>query len=133
MTVSKSPTPMWNDVENVRDPDFRNMDDQVEMRCKAKRLCDCELPEGFKLVTPRPRQYWLDHQLRWGFELSYTPKHMHVTTFRHVARYIQQVTDETQMHWAVDDFTAELISAGVFRAEQQKNQTPRERAEIALS
>jgi hypothetical protein len=124
---------MWNDVDSIPDPDYRKMDDQVEMRCKAKRLCDCELPEGFRLVTRFPKQYWLDHQLRWGFELCYTPKHMQVTTYRHVARYLQQVTDETQMHWALDDFTAELITAGVFRTEKQRSQTPRAIAAPALS
>lgn len=113
-TMSKpTATPMWNDVENIPDPIARTADEQVEMRCKTKRLCDCELPEGFKLLTPTPRQYWLDHQLRWCFELAFGEH-------RHVARYIQQASDEMQMTWAIQDFTAELMFKGVSIKEARK-------------
>src|SRR5258708_7042660 len=106
MTVSKATGPMWNDVDNARDADARTMDDQVEMRCKSKRLADCELPEGFRLITRAPRQYWLDHQLRWSFELAFGDHNF-------VTRYIEQVSDEMQMQWAIADFTAELLFKGV--------------------
>jgi hypothetical protein len=113
VTVSKSPRPMWNDVENVPDPSARSMDEQVEMRCKTKRLRDCELPEGFRLVTPIPRQYWIESQLRWGFELAFGEH-------RHVARYLMQVADDVQMQWAIQDFTAELLFKGVALSQTRK-------------
>lgn len=97
---------MWNDVEGARDPGAASMDEQVEMRCKTKRLADCELPDGFRLVTRTPRQYWLEQQLRWSFELAFGEH-----TF--VARYLQQVSDDMQMQWAIADFTAELMFKGV--------------------
>jgi hypothetical protein len=53
-------------------------------------VADCELPEGFRLINRTPRQYWLDHQLRWAFKLRFG-------THEHVARYHQQVSDEMQM------------------------------------
>jgi hypothetical protein len=127
MTVSKSTGPMWNDVDNARDPDARSMDEQVEMRCKTKRLADCELPEGFRLTTPAPRQYWLDHQLRWCFELAFGEH-------RYVARYIQQASDEMQMKWAIQDFTAELMFKGVSlnpnKKRHETTQTPAPRTFI---
>lgn len=97
---------MWNEVDNARDPAAVTVDEQVEMRCKTKRLADCELPEGFRLITRTPRQYWLEQQLRWSFELSFGEH-------RHVARYLQQVSDEMQMQWAIADFTADLMFKGV--------------------
>jgi hypothetical protein len=106
MTVSKATGPMWNDVDNAPDPTARTMDEQVEMRCKTKRLCDCELPEGFHLATRTPRQFWLNQQLRWGFKLVFGEH-------EHVARYLLQVSDDMQMQWAIQDFTAELMFKGV--------------------
>lgn len=107
MTVSKATGPMWNDVDGPRDENqAREIDEQVEMRCKTKRLVDCELPEGFRLVTPAPRQYWMNQQLRWAFKLEFGEH-------KFVARYHQQVSDEMQMQWAVADFTAELMFKGV--------------------
>jgi hypothetical protein len=35
MTASKGT--MWNDVDSIPDPDYRKLDDQMEMRCKAIR------------------------------------------------------------------------------------------------
>jgi hypothetical protein len=99
------------------------MDDQVEMRMKSKKLVDCTLPEGFRLVTPQPRQYWMEQQLRWAFEIAYGD-------YKHVARYIQQVSDEIQMEWAMADFTAELMFAGVRLGE--KKSPARLRAELVL-
>jgi hypothetical protein len=126
MTVSTGP--MWNDVDNARDPDARTMDEQVEMRRKTKRLVDCELPEGFKLITSAPQQYWLDHQLRWGFKLVFGEH-------EHVARYLMQVSDEMQMQWAIQDFTAELLHKGVSLSQTRKRhqttlQTPAPRTFI---
>jgi hypothetical protein len=97
---------MWNDVDDVPDPNLRSMDDQVEMRCKTKRLADCELPEGFRLVTRMPRQFWMGHQMVWGFKLVFGEH-------EHLARYLLQVSDEMQMQWAIQDFTAELMFKGV--------------------
>lgn len=109
MTVSKATGPMWNDVDGQRDENqAREIDEQVEMRCKSKRLSDCELPEGFRLVTPAPRQYWLNQQLQWAFELRFRDH-----PYPHIARYHQQVSDEMQMHWAIADFTAYLLFNGV--------------------
>lgn len=102
----------WNDIEEEPDIDYRAVEEQVEMRLHTKRMVDCELPEGFTLVTPSPRQYWLEQQLRWAFELEFRSRFGHVT-YRHVARYIQQVNDETQLRWAVDEFKGELEGAGV--------------------
>lgn len=112
-TVSKSTRPMWNEVDNARDPGAVTVDEQVEMRCKTKRLADCELPEGFRLITRTPRQYWLEQQLRWSFELAFGEH-------RHVARYLQQVSDEMQMQWAIQDFTAELMFKGVSLSQARK-------------
>jgi hypothetical protein len=117
-TVSKDgksvfKTPMWNDVDNIPDPKARSMDEQVEMRCKTKRLADCELPEGFRLVTKTPRQYWLDQQLRWSFEIAFGEHSF-------VARYDQQVADDIQMQWAIADFTAELLFKGVSLSQAKK-------------
>jgi hypothetical protein len=107
VTVSK-----WVDAE--RDPSAISVDEQVEMRCKTKRLADCELPEGFHLITRTPRQYWLEQQLRWSFELAFGEH-------RHVARYLQQVSDEMQMQWAIHDFTAELMFKGVSLEKARKH------------
>lgn len=116
MTVSKATGPMWNEFDDRPDPLAVTVDDQVEMRCKTKRLRDCELPEGFRLRTPAPRQYWLDHQLRWAFELGFGEH-------RYIARYHQQVGDEMQMEWAIQDFTAELLFKGV-SLEQARKKLP---------
>jgi hypothetical protein len=102
------------------------MDEQVEMRCKTKRLADCELPEGFRLVTKTPRQYWIDSQLRWGFELAFGEH-------RHIARYIQQVADDVQMQWAIADFTAELMFNGVsLNPNRKRHETARKEARPCL-
>jgi hypothetical protein len=84
----------------------------------TKRLADCELPGGFRLITRTPRQYWLEQQLRWSFELAFGEH-------RHVARYLQQVSDEMQMQWAIHDFTAELIFKGVSLGEMRKQHPAR--------
>ena len=120
MTVSKSTGPMWNDVDGAPDPNLRSMDDQVEMRCKTKRLADCELPEGFRLATRMPKQFWMGHQLIWGFKLTFG-------VHEHTARYHQQVSDDVQMQWAIQDFTAELLFKGVSLRETRKQHetTPR--------
>jgi hypothetical protein len=120
---------MWNDVENVPDPSARNMDEQVEMRCKTKRLADCELPEGFRLITRTPRQYCLDSQLRWGFKLAFGEHEF-------TARYLMEVADDVQMQWAIQDFTAELLFKGVALNPNKKRHettTPRTIARAVLN
>jgi hypothetical protein len=77
------------------------------------RLADCELPQGFRLLTRTPRQYWLEQQLRWSFELAFGEH-------RHVALYLQQVSDEMQMQLAIQDFTAELLFKGVSLSQTRK-------------
>jgi hypothetical protein len=104
---------MLNEADNIPDPTARTMDEQVEMRCKTKRLADCGLPSGFRLVTPAPRQYWLGQQLRWGFELRFGEHQW-------IARYHQQVSDEMQMGWAISDFIADLMFKGVCIKESRK-------------
>ena len=110
MTISKSPRPMWNDVDESPDENYREIEEQVEMRARAKRLVDCELPDGFRLVTPEPKQYWLEHQLRWGFCVAWAGVHVE---YRYVARYLQTVSDEAQLNWTIDDFRRELEAAGI--------------------
>jgi hypothetical protein len=123
MTASKRPLFGWS-MEQVEAPAPITMEAHVEMRTKAKRLAECELPEGFRLITPTPRQYWIDSQLRWSFELAFGEH-------RHVARYIQQVADDVQMQWAIQDFTAELLFKGV-SLEKIRKLTPREAARHAF-
>jgi len=121
MTVSKSPRPLWNDYDDDPDENYRSIDDQVQMRARAKRLEDCELPEGFRLVTPRPRQFWMDHQLMWGFQLAWSGVHVE---YMFVARYYPTVCDEHQLNWALDEFTGELIAAGMPVGESSKPMAP---------
>lgn len=107
-----STTPYWNEVDNERDERPRNVEEQVEMRRRKKHLEDCELPEGFRLVTPRPKQFWIHNQLVWGFKLAWARVDGHGVRgqdeYDHVARYEQRVSDEVQMRWAIDDFSREL-------------------------
>lgn len=92
------------------EPEAREVEAQVEMRIRAKRLSDCGLPQGFRLVTPEPRQFWMNSQLIWAFQLEYLGDSQ---PRRFVMRYHQQVSDETQMRWALEDFTGELVMTGL--------------------
>lgn len=107
----KAAQPMWNEMPAEHEPWMRTAEEQVEARRKFKRLPDCELPEGFRLVSPRPKQYWMGNQLVWGFCLAWARVKNGVRgadEYLHVARYYPTVSDEPQMRWAIEDFTAEL-------------------------
>lgn len=109
------PDAMWNDPDNERDERPRNVEEQVEQRRKKKRLVDCELPEGFHLVTPWPKQFWIGTQVRWGFQLAWAKVDRNGNrgeeeTF--VAQYEPTIADEVQMRWALDDFSRKLEVAG---------------------
>jgi hypothetical protein len=102
----------WNEddeVPELRDP--RGLEEVIERAWKRKKtLADCELPEEFRLETPRPKQYWMGHQLVWGFCLVWAPIKFGVRgkeEFRFVARYHPHVDDELQMRWAIDDALAQ--------------------------
>jgi hypothetical protein len=103
---------MWNDTDDERDERPRNFEEQVEMRRGKKRLEDCELPEGFRLVTPQPRQFWMINQLVWAFKLTWARVDRNGVRgqdeYEHVARYEQRISDEVQLRWALDDFSREL-------------------------
>ena len=100
------------------DPNYRAPDDQVEMRLHTKNLSQCELPDGFRLVTPKPKQAWIDHQVRWVFILGWAPVDIQGRRWcedRYISifRYCETVPDEIQMQWAVQQFTRELTEAEV--------------------
>jgi hypothetical protein len=48
--------------------------------------------------------------MRWAFELEFRNE---TSRYTFVSRYHQQVSDETQIRWALEDFTGELYAAGV--------------------
>lgn len=103
---------MWNDTTNEWDERPRNVEEQVELRRHRKQLAECELPEGFRLVTPYPKQFWMGTQLLWGFKLAWAKVdgrgRRGADQYMHVARYEMGISDEVQMRWAVDDFAREL-------------------------
>ena len=35
----------------------------------------CALPDGFRLVTATPKQFWIEKQLTWGFALGEIKTH----------------------------------------------------------
>lgn len=121
MKISKSPRPLWNDDDDDPDDRPRSIEEQVQMRAHSKRLEDCTLPEGFRLVTPRPRQFWMDHQLMWAFCLAWTGLHVE---YRFVARYHATVCDEHQLRWALEEFTGELLAAGMPVGDSGRTTTP---------
>lgn len=121
MSVSRSPRPIWNEYDDQPDEVCRNIEDQVQMRTHNKRLQDCELPEGFRLVTQQPRQFWIEKQMTLGFCLAWRGVHVE---FMYVARYSPQVRDEVQMSWALDEFTRELEEAGMNPKDVRKELKP---------
>lgn len=127
MSVSKSPRPMWNEYDDQPDEVCRDIEDQVQMRSRAKRLQDCELPDGFRLVTPNPRQFWIQHQMTLGFCLAWQGVHVE---FMYVARYSPQIRDEVQMEWALDEFTRELVEAGMNPKDVRKELKPEQIAVV---
>lgn len=112
ISVKRIKPVMWNDPDTERDERPRNVEEQVQMRRARKTLEDCELPEGFRLVTPQPKQFWMSNQLVWGFKLAWAKVdgkgNRGVDEYYHVARYEPRVSDEVQMRWALEDFGREL-------------------------
>jgi hypothetical protein len=112
------------------DPNYRLVEDQVEMRLHSKHLAQCELPEGFRLVTPTPKQAWVDQQLMWVFVLGWAPVDIQgrrwcEDRYQSVFRYHQVIPDEIQMQWAVGQFTRELVEAEVFAKAKPQYHHPR--------
>lgn len=102
---------MWNEVPEEREPRAREIEEQVELRRRSKSLVDCALPEGFRLVTERPKQYWIHNQLVWGFKLAWARVKNGIRgndEYSFVARYYPTIADEVQMRWALDEFSREL-------------------------
>lgn len=115
---------MWNDPESPREPRVRHLDELVDLRTHSKRLQDCELPGGFRLVTSTPKQAWVDHQLVWVFVLGWAPvdiqgRRWTEDRYLYVARYHQFVPDEMQIGWAIQDFTRELEVAEVIQSSRR--------------
>src|ERR1700748_1642611 len=114
MSISRVTGPMWNDPDNLPDDICREIEEMVEARHKAKRLVDCSLPEGLRLVTPRPKQFWIHNQLVWGFCLAWGQVdrlgNRGKDEFWHVERYDWRISDEMQMQWAVTEFMSELAA-----------------------
>lgn len=110
--ISKSTRPMWNDYDEKPEKKFREMEELVAIRAKAKRLADCSLPEGIRLVTPHPRQFWIENQMVWGFCLAWGQVdrlgNRGKDEFYHVERYDQRIPDEVQMGWALEAFSTDL-------------------------
>lgn len=111
------PEPMWNDALEEREPRCRDVEEQVEMHRRSKTLVDCTLPDGFRLATPRPTQYWMGSQVVWGFCLVWRRLDSHGNPcgdeYCYIARYHQSVGDDVQMQWALDEFMRELRAAGL--------------------
>jgi hypothetical protein len=112
MSTAKLLPVMWNDLDDLPEDRPRNIEEQVTLRRMNKRLEDCTLPEEFRLVTARPKQFWIDHQLVWGFKLAWArvdgQGRRGVEEFAHVAQYDARIADEVQMRWALDDFSRDL-------------------------
>jgi hypothetical protein len=108
---------MWNDDTHEWEPRARDADEAVDLRRGRKRLTDCTLPEGFRLLTPEPKQYWIEKTLVWGFTVAWgrvdTEGRRGADEYFFVARYEQEVADEFLMQWAIEDFSRELRTAGV--------------------
>lgn len=112
--------PLWNDPD-LPDPDrreMRKMESLVDLRAHSKRLQDCALPDGFRLITVQPKQFWIDQQLVWGFALGWAPVDIQgrrwcEDRWSFVARYDWRIADEVQINWAVAEFARELEVAGV--------------------
>lgn len=113
--------PMWNEPD-TRGPLDELIRDAHELLAekethKRKRLRDCTLPEGFRLVTPEPRQFVMDGQLRYGFKLAWgrvdAQGRRGPDEWAFVARFEEFVPAEFQMQWAIDDFQRELHAGGV--------------------
>lgn len=131
--TSRRRVPMWNEVDELLDPRPKGIDDQVEMRRRNKPLAECSLPEGFRLVTPTAKQFWIKGQLTWCFELAWAPidrkGNRGEDQHKHVSRYIWTVPDELQLCWALSDFMKELADKDV-KLGSLKEQEPKRRATV---
>lgn len=105
--------PHWTDPDEKPEPHCRSVEEKLDLRRHAMRLEDMDLPKGFRLVTPQPKQFWVVNQLVWGFCLAWAKVNKHgerePDAYFHFARYYPTVADEQQMHWAVEDFRRELV------------------------
>lgn len=90
-----------------------SFEETIDERRNRKSLVDCSLPDGFELVTPRPRQMVVDGLLIWSFMLKFEPWNgPDRSPLYHVARYEMRVPDDYQMRWALTDFTRDLVDEG---------------------
>jgi len=126
MKLQRKPViqPMWNEPDNAPEARVRHLDELVDMRAHAKRLEHCELPAGFRLVTPTPKQAWVDHQMVWVFVLGWAPVDLQGNRwcedkYLSVCRYHQAIPDEIQMGWAIQDFQRELECAEVVKPQKR--------------
>ena len=104
---------MADDEKDDRPLRRAGTDETIDESRKRKRLEDCTLPEGFTLVTPRPRQMVMEGLLIWSFILKFEPWSGDRRTLYHVARYELRIPDDMQMSWALSDFTRDLVEDGV--------------------
>lgn len=104
--------PAWNELEiEERLPHpSAPMEEQVDALRGIKRLSDCELPDGFRLVWAVPRQMWIEQQVRWAIVLGFTQ--VGRDEVLHVSRYEPHIPDGIQMRWAMGDFARDLSVAG---------------------
>jgi hypothetical protein len=106
--------PMWNqpEPEPLMPHAKASIEERMDVRRKwgMKRLVDCSLPDGFRLVTVRPKQMWIEQQVRWAFMLGFVQRGR--AEVLHVARYESNLPDALQMQWALGDFIRNLTVAG---------------------
>ena len=108
--------PTWHDPDNLPEERCKLIEEQVDARAKRKTLAECGLPEGFRLVTATPKQFWINKQLTWAFMLGWAPMdrqgvRQSEDLYLSVFRYDWRIADELQMRWAVDEFAGELQGA----------------------
>lgn len=102
---------MWNEADEPTEDHLRKIEEMIDQRRNRKKLADCELPNGFRLVNREPKQIPMEGQLRWAFVLAWAPKGK--DEYFSVHRYEQAMSDEVQMGWAIEEFSKELQDAGV--------------------
>jgi hypothetical protein len=104
---------MSDDDQDDRPARRQDFEDQVEERRKRKTLADCGLPDGFRLVTPKPRQMVQEGLLVWSFVIEFVPWNGYdLRPCYHASRYETRIPDDMQMRWALSDFTKELMEEG---------------------
>lgn len=119
--------PHWTDAGDEREPRCRSVEEKLDRSRKSKHLEDMELPKGFRLVTPQPKQQWVVNQLVWGFWLAWAKVNKHgervSDEYYHFTRYFPGVGDEPQMRWALEDFSRELEKQQELEREKAPTQT----------